>query len=135
MKRTASLVTLLGPLAFGLLWTEHPAFAQHPAAPERPPAPRPAVERSPVPRGAAERAPAAAVPPGRASTASGTKVNINTADTKQLMTLEGVTRKLAEKIVDHRKTHGPFTRPDQLRKVEGIGPALWERNRERVVVK
>jgi competence protein ComEA len=51
------------------------------------------------------------------------------------MTLEGVGRKVAEKIVDHRKTHGPFTRPDQLRKVEGVGPDLWERNRERVVVK
>ena len=28
-----------------------------------------------------------------------------------------------------------FKRPQDLRKVEGVGEALWEKNRERIVVK
>ncbi len=62
-------------------------------------------------------------------------VNINTADVKELMTLEGVGRRVAEKIVEYRDTHGPFKKPDELRKVEGVGNGLWERNRTRIVIK
>jgi competence protein ComEA len=67
--------------------------------------------------------------------AADAKVNINTADVKQLMTLQGVGRNLAEKIVQYRDAHGPFKKATDLRKVEGVGDSLWERNRERVVVK
>jgi len=63
------------------------------------------------------------------------KVNINTADVKALMTLTGVGHGLAEKIVKYRDEHGMFKRPQDLRKVEGVGEALWEKNRERIVVK
>ena len=63
------------------------------------------------------------------------KVNINTADVKALMTLTGVGHGLAEKIVKYRDEHGMFKRPHDLRKVEGVGEALWEKNRERIVVK
>ena len=63
------------------------------------------------------------------------KVNINTADVKVLMTLAGVGHGLAEKIVKYRDEHGMFKRPHDLRKVEGVGEALWEKNRERIVVK
>jgi competence protein ComEA len=63
------------------------------------------------------------------------KVNINTADVKALMTLQGVGRSLAEKIVQYRDAHGPFKKATDLRKVEGVGDGLWEKNRERVVVK
>ena len=62
-------------------------------------------------------------------------VNINTADVKELMKLEGVGRRVAEKIVEYRDTHGPFKKPDELRKVEGVGNGLWERNRTRIVIK
>jgi competence protein ComEA len=63
------------------------------------------------------------------------KVNINTADVKSLMTLTGVGRSLAEKIVKYRDEHGQFKKPTDLRKVEGVGDMLWEKNRERIVVK
>ena len=66
---------------------------------------------------------------------AGDKVNINTADVKSLMTLNGVGRSLAEKIVKYRDEHGQFKKPNDLRKVEGVGEALWEKNRERIVVK
>ena len=63
------------------------------------------------------------------------KVNINTADVKELMKLQGVGRSLAEKIVQYRDAHGLFKKAVDLRKVEGVGDALWAKNRERVVVK
>ena len=63
------------------------------------------------------------------------KVNINTADVKELMKLSGVGRGLAEKIVQYRDAHGPFKKATDLRKVEGVGDGLWEKNRERIVVK
>ena len=90
----------------------------------------------------------AALPPGRPATAGVTtapsmsvaaavdaKVNINTADVKELMKLQGVGRSLAEKIVQYRDAHGLFKKAVDLRKVEGVGDALWAKNRERIVVK
>ena len=72
----------------------------------------------------------------RASAAvGGARVNINTAGVKELMTLAGVGRGLAEKIVQYRDAHGLFKKPADLRKVEGVGGAMWEKNRARIVVK
>lgn len=84
--------------------------------------------------------PGEGAPPNRtdavnAAATSGDTVNINTADVKELMKLEGVGRKVAEKIVEYREHHGHFQKPEELRKVEGIGSGLWERNRARIVVK
>ena len=86
-----------------------------------------------------------AAPPSRVATAAEAvnaattpaepKVNINTAGVKELMTLNGVGRGLAEKIVKYRDTNGQFKKPTDLRKVEGLGDALWEKNRTRIVVK
>jgi len=63
------------------------------------------------------------------------KVNINTASVKELMGLAGIGHKVAERIVEYRDAHGPFKKPDDLKKVEGVGQGVWERNRERVVTK
>jgi competence ComEA-like helix-hairpin-helix protein len=63
------------------------------------------------------------------------KININTADVKSLMTLTGVGRKVAERIVEYRDSHGPFKKSDEIRKVEGVGHGVWERNRDRIVTK
>ncbi|MBI3826987.1 MAG: ComEA family DNA-binding protein [Candidatus Rokubacteria bacterium] len=71
-----------------------------------------------------------------ASTAEHTdKVNINTADVKELMTLHGVHHKAAEKIVEYRDAHGAFKKPEDIKKVDGVGHGLWERNHDRIVVK
>ena len=66
---------------------------------------------------------------------SAEKVNINTADVKTLMTLPGVNRKVAQQIVAYREEHGPFKRTSELRKVEGVGETVWEKNRRRIVTK
>jgi competence protein ComEA len=71
---------------------------------------------------------------GQAAPSAPARVNINTADVKTLMTLEGVGRRVAERIVEYRQTHGPFKRPEEIRRVEGIGAGLWEKNRARIVV-
>lgn len=63
------------------------------------------------------------------------RVNINNADVKELMTLSGVGRTVAERIVEYRRAHGPFTKPEELQKVVGIGAGVLKRNRDRIVVK
>jgi competence protein ComEA len=86
-----------------------------------------------APRAAADKAEPVRVRTG--DRAPREKVNINTADATALMTLSGVGRALAEKIVAHRTAHGPFKKPDEIRKVAGFGSGAWERNRQRIVVK
>jgi len=63
------------------------------------------------------------------------KVNINTASKSELMKLKGVGRELAEKIIEYREKNGPFQRPEDIRKISGIGKGLWEANRELITVK
>lgn len=70
-----------------------------------------------------------------AASTGAAKVNINTAGVEELMTLTGVGRGLAEKIVRFRDANGLFKKPADLRKVEGVGGTLWEKNRARIVVK
>jgi competence protein ComEA len=78
--------------------------------------------------------PAAAKAPGEAQMEPA-RVNINTASVHELMTLSGVGRAIAERIVQHRQTQGRFQAPEDLRKVRGVGGGLLERNRDRIVVK
>jgi competence protein ComEA len=54
-------------------------------------------------------------------------IDINRADPATLQTLPGVGPTLARSIVEHRRGHGPFTAPDRLLDVEGIGPKRFER--------
>ena len=62
------------------------------------------------------------------------RININTADVPQLMSLTGVQKRTAEKIVEYRQAHGRFKTPEDVVKVDGIGHALFEKNRDRIVV-
>ena len=100
---------------------------------------RPAIVALFVALGWLASCPALAAPPSHpgetTSVPAAASVNINTADVKELMKLEGVGRRVAEKIVEYRDTHGPFKKAEELRKVEGVGNGLWERNRTRIVIK
>jgi competence protein ComEA len=53
--------------------------------------------------------------------ASSQRVNINEASTAQLAMLPRVGTKAAERIVEYRKAHGPFSSPEQLMEVKGFG--------------
>jgi competence protein ComEA len=72
---------------------------------------------------------AAAAKAGDAETAApatpGGKVNINQATAAQLALLPRIGEKVAERIVDYRKQHGNFSRPEDLMEVKGIGEKLF----------
>ena len=70
-----------------------------------------------------------AAPAGTApgSAAAAGPVDLNTASVADLDALPGVGPVLAQRIVDHRTEHGPFTSVEQLDDVSGIGPALYAR--------
>jgi competence protein ComEA len=60
-------------------------------------------------------------------------VDINSADAETLAReLNGVGLAKAEAIVAWREAHGPFTTPESLLEVKGVGPALLEKNRENI---
>ena len=62
------------------------------------------------------------------------KVNINTASKTELMKLKGIGASVADKIIEYRNTHGPFKKPEDIRKVRGVGKGLWEQNRDAIAV-
>lgn len=78
------------------------------------------------------RRPATGARPPAASVAAAV-VNVNKASLAQLVTLKGVGDKKARAILAWRREHGPFNSLEQFEEVPGIGPALIERNRERIV--
>ena len=51
----------------------------------------------------------------------GGKVNINTASVELLDTLPGVGESTAQKIIADREANGPFSSPEDLKRVSGIG--------------
>jgi uncharacterized protein len=53
-------------------------------------------------------------------------VDANTASPALLQYVAGVGPTLAQRIVDYRDTHGPFSRRDEFRKVKGLGPKAFE---------
>lgn len=63
------------------------------------------------------------------------KVNINEASKAELMKLAGVGPGGAQKIIEYRDTHGPFKKPQDLEKVDGVGKGVIEKNAGRIVVK
>jgi competence protein ComEA len=66
--------------------------------------------------------------------ASAGKVNINTDGKAQLVTLTRVGDKIADRIIEYRKTQ-PFEVPEDIMKVKGIGQKVFEANKDRIIVK
>jgi len=63
-------------------------------------------------------------------------VNINTADADLLaQELEGIGPARARAIVAYRDANGPFTSPDQLMDIQGVGPRVLDINRDNIILK
>lgn len=63
------------------------------------------------------------------------EVNINVADVEELdKYLDGIGKAKAQAIVDYRNANGDFESVEALESVKGIGPAIIEKNRDRIVL-
>lgn len=63
---------------------------------------------------------------GSGGSAAGTLVDVNRATAAELETLPGVGPSTAQKIIDDREKNGPFSSPEDLMRVPGIGPKKFE---------
>jgi competence protein ComEA len=61
------------------------------------------------------------------ATAPAGVVNINTADAAQLSNLPRVGMKVAQRVVDYRSAHGPFTSTSDIMQVKGFGQKSYDR--------
>lgn len=65
---------------------------------------------------------------------STTRLDLNTADALTLQsTLTGIGKTKAEAIVAYRTEHGAFASVDELLEIKGIGKALLDRNRNKLI--
>jgi len=65
----------------------------------------------------------------------GGRLDLNRASAQSLSRIKGIGDGTARAIVQHRDTHGPFARVDDLDAVPGIGPKTLERLRAVVEVR
>lgn len=63
------------------------------------------------------------------------KVNINTATQAQLETLPGIGSSTATKIITYRNKEGTFQKIEDIKKVNGIGEAKFEKMKDYITVK
>ena len=64
------------------------------------------------------------------------QIDLNSADAETLArSLSGVGLSKAQAIVRYREHYGPFASLEELTEVKGIGPAILERNRDRLVLR
>ena len=61
-------------------------------------------------------------------------MDLNRATASDLEALPGIGPKLAHRVIEHRTSHGPFKRVEDLRQVKGIGHKKFDRLRSHVLV-
>lgn len=62
------------------------------------------------------------------------RININTASAKELESLPGIGKGLAERIIEHREKHGPFRRAEHLIIVRGISDRRFRALRDLITI-
>ena len=62
-------------------------------------------------------------------------ININTATAEQLMELPGIGEAKAAAILEYRAGIGQFTAQEEIMKVSGIGEAMFEKIKDKIMVK
>jgi len=71
---------------------------------------------------------------GNAEKAAGVKINLNTAPLDELQKLPGVGSSIAQRIIDFRKSNGPFKKIEDLMKVRGIGEKTFLKFKDMLTV-
>ncbi|MBQ0037395.1 MAG: helix-hairpin-helix domain-containing protein [Clostridiales bacterium] len=61
-------------------------------------------------------------------------VHLNTATEEELQRLNGIGPVLAQSIVAYRQEHGPFTCPEELLAVDGIGEKTLDEIRDVLII-
>ncbi len=74
-----------------------------------------------------------AVAAGAAPATTAARIDLNSASADELARLPGIGPAKARAIVEYR-AEAPFHRPEDLRKVKGIGDKLYERVKDMVTV-
>lgn len=62
------------------------------------------------------------------------KININTANAEELMSLSGIGEARAEAIIEYRETNGAFRETADIMKISGIGEALYNKIKDDIDV-
>ena len=73
-------------------------------------------------------------PDGEDVVRSNVPVNINTATLEELCKLNGIGEALAQRIIDDREEHGPYTRIEDITRVSGIGDGTLAKLRDQITV-
>ncbi len=63
------------------------------------------------------------------------RVDINKADAKSLSRIKAIGKKLAGKIVEFRKKHGPFEKIEDMLKIKGLGKKKLAKIRDHIAIK
>ena len=61
-------------------------------------------------------------------------VNINKAAAEEIAKLPGIGEKTAKLIVEYREKNGGFKKPEDIRKVKGVGKKLFEKIKGNITV-
>ncbi|MBQ6036929.1 MAG: helix-hairpin-helix domain-containing protein [Lachnospiraceae bacterium] len=70
----------------------------------------------------------------RALQITDSRLNINTAGLEALKTLPGIGNVKANAVIAYRKEHGPFSTPDKIMRVPGIGEKTYEKLKDLIRV-
>ena len=64
----------------------------------------------------------------------GGKVNINTADKKELDSLPGIGPAIAQRIIEYRQANGPFKELEHIKNVSGISENKYSKLKEKITI-
>ena len=65
---------------------------------------------------------------------AGDKININTADAKELESLPKIGEVLAQRIIEYRLQNGKFNSIDEIKEVKGIGDSIFSAVKDLIAV-
>ena len=62
------------------------------------------------------------------------KININTADVDELISLPGIGETKARAIIEYREAYGGFVSTEEIMEVKGIGQSTYEKIKELITI-